>query len=288
MDARTVFLGLLAPFLWGTTFTFAKPVVTHFPPLFMMLMAYVFIAALMSIKRSVVVRTPYWRVFLIALFAVTAQGALLFWGLRGLDATTANLLLQLQVPSAVILGWLMNGERMTPQKIAGTLIALCGVAIVIGLPENKPPFLPTLLVLLGGAIWALGQVLVQKFSLDSGLGILKGNAYAGVIQLSAATMLIESGQWQAVQTATPQQWLVLAFVVVFGFYLAYVTWFALLKRAPMNVAAPFVLLMTPIGLATAVIFLGERMSAAQIAGAIVLLAGLAIVNGVRLPRLRAA
>jgi O-acetylserine/cysteine efflux transporter len=288
MDARTLSLGLLAPLLWGTTFTFAKPVVTHFPPLFMMLMAYSFIALVLAFNSSVKIRTPFWRIFTIAMFTVTAQGAFVFWGLRGVDATTANLVLQLQVPCAVVLGWLLNGERMTTAKIAGTLLALGGVAIVIGLPPQKPPFLPTLLVILGGATWALGQVLAQKLSLDSGLGMLKANAYAGLPQLALATLLFESGQFQAMATATPQQWLVLAFVIFFGFYLAYVTWFALLKRAPMNVAAPFVLLMTPIGLATAVIFLGERMSLAQIAGAVVLLAGLAIVNGLRLPRWKAA
>jgi O-acetylserine/cysteine efflux transporter len=48
----------------------------------------------------------------------------------------------------------------------------------------------------------------------------------------------------------------------------------------MDEAAPFILLMTPIGLLTAVIVLGERMSLVQIIGATVLLIGLAIVNGI--------
>ncbi len=144
------------------------------------------------------------------------------------------------MPCAVILGWLLNGERMTMQKFAGTLIALLGVAIVIGLPEHKPPLVPTLLVIAGGVTWALGQVLAQKLSLDTGLGMLKGNAYVGVPQLAFASALFETGQWQSVATATPQQWLVLLFVIVFGFYLAYATWFALLKRVPMNTAAPFI------------------------------------------------
>lgn len=288
MDARTLTLGLLAPFLWGTTFTFAKPVVTHFPPLFMMLLAYGLTAFVLALNRNVKVTTPYWRIFIIALFCVTVQGAFVFGGLRGIDATTANLVLQLQVPAAVLLGWMLNGERMTRAKVIGTVVALAGVAIVIGLPEQSPPMLPTLFVILGGLTWALGQVLAQKLSYDSGLGMLKGNALVGVPQLAVATLLLESGQLNAVMTATPQQWLLLGFVAIFGFCLAYFTWFALLKRAPMNVAAPFILLMTPIGLATAVIFLGERMSAAQIVGAIVLLVGLVIVNGFKLPRLRPA
>ena len=284
MNLKTLSLGLAAPFLWGTTFTLAKPAVAHFPPLFFMLMAYSFVAVVLLLNTKVKVKTPPLMVFFIALFAVTLQGACIFSALRDLDATTANLVLQLQVPAAVILGWLMNGERMTPQKILGTVIALAGVVIVIGLPEKKPPLTPTLIVMAGGLIWAVGQVMMQKYSRDKGLGMLKANALAGVPQLAVATIVLEQGQWHSLASATPQQWLLLAFLILFGFYFAYVSWFALLQRVPMNVAAPFVLLMTPIGLVTAVVALGERMSTAQIAGAIVLLLGLAIVNGLRLPR----
>jgi drug/metabolite transporter (DMT)-like permease len=56
----------------------------------------------------------------------------------------------------------------------------------------------------------------------------------------------------------------------------------------MDEAAPFILLMTPIGLLTAVFVLGERMSLVQIMGATVLLAGLAIVNGIGLRKTRLA
>jgi drug/metabolite transporter (DMT)-like permease len=48
------------------------------------------------------------------------------------------------------------------------------------------------------------------------------------------------------------------------------------------------LLMTPIGLLTAVIVLGERMSGAQLFGAAVLLLGLAIVNGFLMPKQKLA
>ena len=69
-------------------------------------------------------------------------------------------------------------------------------------------------------------------------------------------------------------------MVLVGFYLAYIAWFSLLRQVRMDEAAPFILLMTPIGLLTAVLVLGETMSTAQILGAIVLLLGLAIVNGI--------
>ena len=107
-------------------------------------------------------------------------------------ATSANLILQTQVPFAVILGWLIGGEHLDLRKSIGTAIALAGVAIVIGLPEVPPPLVPTLLVIAGAFTWALGQVLARRLGQDCGFGLLKLNAYGSVPQLALATLLFES------------------------------------------------------------------------------------------------
>jgi O-acetylserine/cysteine efflux transporter len=283
-DSKALFLAVAAPFCFGTGFTLAKPAVTHFPPLLMMLFAYGFIAVATLFTVRQPLKTPPLKAFVIAACAVTIQGALLFWGVRGIDSTNANLLLQMQVPAAVLLGWLLLGEQLSWQKSLGTLVAIAGVAIIIGLPEQKPPLLPAMLITCSGFIWALGQALIRKWGKDEGEGTLKANALWGVPQLLVATLLIEQGQWQAIATAGPREWATLAFVCIVGFYLAYLAWFATLKRMPMDEAVPWILLMTPIGLVTAVLFLGENMSLVQIIGAAVLMLGLAIVNGVGLPK----
>jgi O-acetylserine/cysteine efflux transporter len=288
MNPKTLLLALVAPFCWGTGLAMAKPAVTHFPPLFMMLLVYSGIALIMLITVRERIKTSWRSLLLISAFSVTIQGAFVFWGLRGVEATTANLVLQTQVPMAVFLGWLVAGEELNLRKILGTMIALVGVAIVIGLPEQRPALLPVTLIILGGFFWAFGQVLARKLSQDSGIMLLKANALMGVPQLILATAIFETGQWQSIASAGPTEWATLAFVGFVGFYLAYIAWFSLLRRCRMDEAAPFVLLMTPIGLLTAVIVLGERMSGAQLLGAAVLLLGLAIVNGFLMPKQKLA
>jgi O-acetylserine/cysteine efflux transporter len=288
MKPKTLLLALVPPFCWGTGLALAKPAVTHFPPLFMMLLVYSAIAVIMLLTMREKIKTPFRSLLLISAFSVTVQGAFVFWGLRGVEATTTNLVLQTQVPMAVFLGWLIAGEKLDQRKILGTAIALIGVAIVIGLPEQRPALLPVALIIMGGFFWALGQVLAHKLSQDSGIVLLKANALMGVPQLILATALFESGQWHSITSAGPTEWATLAFVAFVGFYLAYIAWFSLLRRCRMDEAAPFVLLMTPIGLLTAVLVLGERMSGAQLLGAGVLLIGLAIVNGFLLPKQKLA
>ena len=119
---------------------------------------------------------------------------------------------------------------------------------------------------------------------DSGVMTLKANAWFATPQLALATYLLEQGQWNSVLSATPFQWLLFGFVGLFGFYVAYMTWFTLLKNVSVDQAVPFILLMTPIGLAGAVVFLGETITPVQLTGGAVLMVGLAIVNGVGVPR----
>lgn len=290
MTRRQILLALLPPLFFGTGFTIAKPAVAHFPPLFMMLMVYAGIAVVLALTHRGRLRTPLAAIIAISAFAVTIQGALLFWGLRNeaMPATAANLILQIQIPFAVLLDWLIMKEKLDARKAVGTAIAVLGVAIVIGLPEQAPGLLPTVMIIVSAFCWALGQVLARKLGKDSGVGLLKANAFGSVPQLLLATLLIEQGQWQSVATATGLQWGMLAFVGIVGFYLAYMCWFTLLKQCRMDEAAPFILLMPVVGIATAALVLGEQVSTAQILGGMVILGGLAIVSGVGFPRLKLA
>ncbi len=280
MTRRNLALAIAAPLFWGSTFTLAKPTVAHFPPLLFMCIAYAIVALVTVLTLRKPFRTPWQKSIIIAACSVTIQGALLFIGIKGVDASTANLVLQTQVPAAVFLSWALAGEVLTLRKITGTAVAVAGVAIIIGLPEQRPAVIPVIMIVVSGFVWALGQVLVRLWSREEGPMALKANALYGLPQLIVCTLLFETGQWQAITTATPLQWLVLAFVCFVGFYLAYLCWFRLLEQVPVDTAVPFILLMTPIGILTAVIFLGENVTRWQLIGGVVLMLGLAIVNSV--------
>jgi O-acetylserine/cysteine efflux transporter len=285
MTRRQILLALLPPLFFGTGFTIAKPAVQHFPPLFMMLMVYGGIAIAMSLTHRDKLRTPVASIIAISAFAVTIQGALLFWGLRSeaMPATAANLILQIQIPFMVLLDWLIMKEKLDLKKAAGTALAIIGVAIVIGLPEEAPGVLPTIMIIAAAFCWSLGQVLARRLGQDNGPGLLKANALGSVPQLALATLLLEQGQWQSLTNASWVEWSMLAFVGVVGFYLAYMCWFTLLKQCRMDEAGPFILLMPVVGIITAAAVLGESVSVAQLIGGGVILAGLAIVSGLGFP-----
>jgi O-acetylserine/cysteine efflux transporter len=278
MKRQDILLALVPPICWGAGFTVAKPAIAHFPPLFMMLAVYGAIAVALVVSNREKIATPFLPLSLVAAFGITIQGALIFIALQDLSAVAASLIIQIQVPLAVMLGWMLSGDPFSLRKLAGTLVATVGVVLVVGLPEEKPDLNATLLMIAGAFFWALGQVLARRFGRDRGIVQLKGLAIAGVPQLLLATLLLENGQLEAVRSATLIDWAALVFVAVVGFYGAYATWYSLLRRYPVDTVAPFVLLMPVVSIITAALLLGERIAPTDLLGGAVIIAGLAIVS----------
>lgn len=245
----------------------------------MMSLVYAGIVTVLAFQARSAPKTPWQALLPIAAFSVPIQGILIFLGLKHLDATVANLVIQIQVPFAVILGWIAGGDVFSFRKLLGTFVAILGVVLVIGWPEERPPLWPVLSVIAGSLFWAIGQVLTRRLGRDDGLLQLKGVAMAGLPQLILATLLFERGQWQAVATAGLYQWLALAFVGVIGFYCAYAAWYALLRRLPIDTVAPFTLLMPVVGIVTAALVLGETIEMSHIIGGLIIVGGLMIIVG---------
>ena len=151
MPLTDFLLALAVPVLWGVGFTPAKPAVAHFSPLLLMTIAY--LVTLLALRPGAgPIRTPWWSLFVIAALGATIQGGLIFSGLRELPAATATLVIQLQVPSAVLWAWLLGRDRPDRRRMAGIAVALAGVALVVGSPSAagaRPPAL----VILGSLSW---------------------------------------------------------------------------------------------------------------------------------------
>jgi len=72
--------------------------------------------------------------------------------------------------------------------------------------------------------------------------------------------------------------LALTYVIVASTVFAYGAWTWLLARHPASSVAPFTLLVPVVGIAAAWLALGERPDATELAGAAVVLAGLALTT----------
>jgi len=276
MKSADIVIAIAVQILWAVAFTLGKPVVGHFPPLLMMAMVYGVTAICLCryIRR---VTTPFWRLFAVTALLAPIQAFLIFKGLQGLPASTAILVLQTQAPFSVLFGWLLLGERPSPRRLGGIGVSLVGVLIVGGAPEAVGSWLSVLLVTAGSAFWSMGQVAARGKVLDGGPVLTAGIAAHAVPQALIASLLFERGQLQAIASAGWQMWLLFLAFALGGFVVAYSLWYGLLRRYRVDQVIPFTLLMPIAGVLSGGAILGESVSAIELLGGAVILAGLSIV-----------
>ncbi len=275
MPLPDLLLALCVPILWGVGFTLAKPAVAQFPPLMMMAIAYL-VTAIMLVPGAGRFQTPWWRLVLIAALGATIQGGLIFTGLAALPASTATLVLQLQVPFAVLCAWALGRDRLDARRLMGIAVAFAGVALVTGSPAPAARW-PLLLVALGSLSWAAGQAVAQAVARDEGRTLTAAIAVYALPQLVLASAVLERGQLTALRTADALDWTAMLGLALAGFVVAYSIWYALLRRYPMDQIAPFMLLMPVVGVAFSALVLGERPALIELGGGVVIVAGLALV-----------
>ncbi len=93
-------------------------------------------------------------------------------------------------------------------------------------------------------------------------------------QLLALSLLLETGQYQALLDANLVDWAAVAVLAMGGFVAAYVIWYGLLRRYRVDQISPFMLIMKIFGVFRAFLLLGERPSLFAIGGGLVILIGL--------------
>ena len=276
LPARDVLLALIPPIGWGVALPLSKPVLAHFPPLIMMCGVYIVTAVIMRlIAGRPTTSAP--RLMLLALMVGSGQGAMLVAGLVDLPASTAMLAVQVQTPFAVLAAWAIDGVRPPPRIIIGIVVALVGIGMIGGAPELPASPLPLLLVLGSALIWSTGQVILGRLSRDPGLPLAGGIYAHSAWQMILLSAVLERGQWAAIRSATPVHWLLIVAVALVGFVLAYGVWYQLLARLDVDRVVPFTLLTPVVTLVIAALTLGETLSLLTWVGAIVILAGLAVI-----------
>jgi O-acetylserine/cysteine efflux transporter len=283
MKPRDICLAVCPPLFWVIGLTAAKPAVAHFPPIFMMTMVYALAAAALFWTRKPR-RTPLWAIFVIAAIGSAIQNAFLFTGLTQLPASTAMLVVQTQVPFAVLAAWIIGREQLRLGRWIGIVIAFAGVALVIGAPEASSAYLSLAFVVLAGLLWAVSQAMIRVFSRDDGRTLTVALCLFAAPQSLIISLLLEDGQWASLRSASLESWGAFGLMVLFGYIFAYMIWYHLLGRFRIDQVTPFLLLMPPLGVMAGAVLLGEHISLAVIAGAAVIIAGLAVI--VRTPALR--
>ncbi len=276
---------LLASAIWGGGLVVAKIGMTDFTPLVFVTVRF----ALATILLLPLLRLPLKRalaMMMLSVFVGGLQFVALFEGVAGIDASSASIILMIEVPLAALLAAIFYRDYLGWRRAFGMIVALVGVAIVIGQPRFEGSYISALLVIAGGALWACGSV--QLKSLASQFKPLELNAWVTLFslpQLLLATWLLEPDAWQQVQSASIESWAAIAYQAVIITIGAYWLWNRAMSRYDVNQTVPFTLTVPIYGVLLGALVLGETVTLLTVVGGILTMLG---VGGVVLTRRTAA
>jgi drug/metabolite transporter (DMT)-like permease len=214
-----------------------------------------------------------------------ADYGLIYWGEQFLDSgLTAILFATLPLITVALAHLYVPGDRITPRKLGGTLVAFLGVVALFG--ENLQFDLTRLgpmAAIIVAAVCAAGAGVASKRH-GAGLHAAALNApamFVGGIVLAIAA--IASGEELRVPTDATT-WAAIVYLAIAGSVVTFLIYFSLLKTWTVT-SLSFISVFTPvIALALGFVFLDERPTLWTAVGAVLILAGVALALTRSIPK----
>jgi len=284
MTPVDILIALGVQAIWGVNFVAAKVGIQAFPPLFLMAMRFAIIAALLVPFVPRPTPEQRWRLFWLSITLGTIHFPLMFLGLSGIDAATAAIGGQLQVPFSSLLAAILFKDRLGWRRSLGMALAFGGVVMIAGEPRLDGSLLS--LGMIVGAAFAFAIATIQMKTLGS-VDAFTFNAWVGLFaapQLALLSWLVEGGQLEAAAAAPWQGWAALGYIVVGSSIIAHSAWYRLVRRYDVNQTVPYILTLPAFAVAAAAIFLGEPLTMRLVVGGVLTVAGVAVIVCRRAPR----
>lgn len=278
MAPKDLLQALIVVLAWGVNFVVIKVGLHGVPPMLLGALRFLLAAfpAVFFVKRP---QVPLRWLLAYGLTISFGQFALLFTAMYvGMPAGLASLVLQAQAFFTLALAVAVLGERFRAQNAIGLLIAAAGLAL-IGLQGGGTMTLAGFVLTLCAAMsWAVGNIVTKKIGKVDLVGLVVWASLIPPIPFALLSYHFE-GPAQIASALTGMSGMSLFAIVYLAFIatlVGYSLWSRLMTRYPASQVAPFSLLVPIIGLASASLLLDEQLSAAQIGGAALVMAGLAV------------
>ena len=277
MSFRDIVIAILVPVTLGFGFVIAKPAFEYFPPFLLMGLRFCITASIL-IWWFPIPKGLFKDLIIVSFIGSTLQYGLTYSGLNMIDASSAVLLVQVEVPAGVILAYFLLKEKPGIKNIIGICISFFGVYILTGAPSLEGKFIGILLTLTGATTWAYGAVLAKPlsekmnpFALTAWLALFSGPL------LIIASNIYDGNMMNYFSSASLTSWIIVAYLGLIMQPVAYGCWYYVLKRHPVHKVLPVMMLLPLTGLLASIFLLGEKPGEYIFIGGTIILIGVGII-----------
>ncbi|MGH1397590.1 MAG: DMT family transporter [Alphaproteobacteria bacterium] len=277
VSSRDVLLGLLVMLGWAGNTVVIKFITLEVEPFTGLALRFVIAALVFLPFLRMVGRAQFWVLLQICVCMAVLHWGSLIWAIDRLDASMAAILMQMQVIFAALIGRFFFGENFGWRTGAGIMLGIAGVAVLVGLPEETPSMSGVL-----GMVFSMFTIVIAYARMKAIAGVSSVNYMAhlyaiGIVPVIVMAFMFEAPlafDWGAVD------WRVLGRALLYQVFLVsgvHMLWQRLMGRNAMSGLPNLTLLLPVMGVAMAVVFLGERVSMPMVFGGVLTMIGVGIV-----------
>jgi drug/metabolite transporter (DMT)-like permease len=294
---RLLVLSLATVYLvWGTSYMATRVGVLNLPPL-------LFAGARFFIGGILLMAVAFWRGFsplqlagqwrhilVMSLLGVAICNGLHTWAMQWVPSHTSALLNASSALWIVIFGLFgARSHRPGSRAVAGLAIGFIGTVLLIwptsGLtsgPTLAPgadlvtPLVPQLVILLACVVWSLGTIYMRNAAVQLDLFAMVGSQMlvGGILLMLVGLARGELDAWNWSRPGL----ISLAYLVIFSSCFAYVAYGWLARHATPAQVGTYSYVNPAIASVVGYVGLGERLGPLQVIGALIILAGVLMIN----------
>ncbi|UCC38398.1 MAG: DMT family transporter [Candidatus Aminicenantes bacterium] len=279
----TDFFMLLAVLIWAINFSFIKIALQEFSPLafngLRLILASLMLILILFVSKEGFshIRSNFWKLCFLGIIGNTIFQLLFIHGLNWATASSTSIVMAMTPVFVALLGTSIKQERIHWAAWLGILVSFAGFYFVITKQAGSFHFSwlslrGDLMIFLGNLFWAIYTVfskpLLEKISPLKLTAVTM--AFGAVFYLPFAAKDIVQVQWREISF---QAWAYLFYSALFVLVISYVIWYASVKRVGNSKTAIYGNFTPVFTVVFAYIFLSERITLLQAAGALVILMG---------------
>jgi O-acetylserine/cysteine efflux transporter len=280
VNSRDAALAALVALLWGVNFVVIDVGMAGVPPLLFLALRFTVLVAV-SIWFVPRPSLPWRTVVAVGASMSLGQFALLYVSMAaGMPPGLASLVLQAQVVFTIFLAVGVLREVPTAFQLAGVGLGVCGLAIVALGRGGHVPLAALALCLAAAMSWAVGNVISRAARASGGLSLTVWSGLVVPAPALALSLLVDgpAAVRDGLAALGAAAWLSTLYTAVLASLVGYGIFNGLLARHPASAVVPWILLVPAVGIVTAWAAQGERPTAAELVGGVLLVAGALVAN----------
>ena len=282
LDLPALLMGLIFSLMWSSAFATARIIVADAPPLWALTFRFAASGAIAVVVARMLGQD--WRLTRPVARSVVVFGlcqnalylGLNFIALQWVQASLASIIASSMPLIVALLGWLWRGDRVAPLGQVGLALGFAGVALVMGTRVTGGASVTGIgLCLIGATGLAVATLTLRGVSAGGNLLMVVGlQMWVGSVTLAVIAMATEP----LVVRLNPAMIAAFVYQLLIPGLAATFLWFTLVKRVGAVRASTFHFLNPFFGVAVAAVLLGEQVSATDIAGVLIAMAGILAVQ----------